>query len=117
MNPVNPCAACGHPEDDHRDCCNCDGFTEWLPGDSPFDHAMQQLDAEDHFSDRHDGEALMGGYDSGGVVWNPTGLSLAGYTWYKNDDGTITGIPLPVDIAEAADDDLAPWPDVWDTDA
>ena len=63
MNPVNPCAACGHPEDDHRDCCNCDGFTEWLPGDSPFDHAMQQLDAIDHFSDRHDGEALMGDYD------------------------------------------------------
>lgn len=36
---------------------------EWAVGDSPFDHAMQQLDAIDHFSDRHDGEALMGDYD------------------------------------------------------
>ncbi len=30
---------------------------------TPFDRAMMAIDAEDHFSDRHDGEALMGDYD------------------------------------------------------
>ena len=41
---------------------------EWAVGDSPFDHAMMALDAIDHFSDRHDEEALMGEYDEAAVA-------------------------------------------------